>query len=432
MIKVSIASILIAMLLNINSYSQVEPREGASLDRIAAIVGDEIIMQSDVDGQLYYMLQYDKTIDVNDKTAKKKILESMIDQLLMVNKAKLDSIQVPDEEVNQRMELHLQSEVQRFGSEKRVEQVYGMSLPRIKNDIKEKIKQNLLVQSLVQSRFTDIKVSQKEVEEFYKEKADSLPVVPFAIELHHIVKKVKAGTDQKKEAYELAKRVRDSILAGGSFSDFAKRYSSDPGTVNSGGELGWFDKGKLFPEFEKAAFMLSTGELSMPIETPYGFHVIQTLEKKSDAINTRHILFKVGQADSDVEDAISALKDLKKRCESGESFETLAKEYSDDKETRGFGGFIGKLPQSDLPEPVKLLVDSLKEGGISEPLPYKNDPIEPSYHIVYIKKFITEHKANLKDDYKEIESIVIEFKKRQLYSDWLAQLRKDLYWEIKD
>ncbi|MBX3044473.1 MAG: peptidylprolyl isomerase [Candidatus Kapabacteria bacterium] len=414
------------------AFSQTVPREGASLDKIAAIVGDEIIMQSDIDGQLYFMSQYDKSIDVNDKNAKKKILESMIDNLLMVNRAKLDSIEVSAEEVNQRMELHLQSEVQRFGSEKRVEQVYGMSMPRIKNDIKEKIKQNLLVQNLVQIKFADIKVSQKEVEEFYDEKQDSLPVVPLAIELHHIVKKVKASSDQKKIAYDLAVKVRDSILSGGSFSDFAKNYSSDPGTVNSGGELGWFDKGKLFPEFEKAAFSLSTGELSMPVETPFGFHIIQTLEKRSDAINTRHILFKVGQSDTDVDDAIDKLKEIKQKVLNGESFESLAKQFSDDKETRGFGGLIGKLPISELPEPVKVLVDSLKEGGVSDPLPYKNDPTEPSYHIVYIKRFINEHKVNLKDDYREVELLAIEYKKRRLYSEWVDKLRQELYWEIKD
>ncbi len=432
MSKFSAVSIVLLLILCSSLLSQVQPREGSSLDRIAAIVGDEIIMQSDVDGQLYYMSQYDNTIDVNDKAAKSKILEGMIDQLLMVNKAKLDSVQISEDEVNQRMEVHLQSEVQRFGSEKRVEQVYGMSLPRIKNDIREKIKQNLLVTNLLQLKFVDIKSSQKEVEEFYESKQDSLPMLPPAIELYHIVKIVKANTDQKKNTYDLSRKVRDSILAGGSFADFAKRYSSDPGTVNSGGDLGWFEKGKLFPEFEKAAFNLSTGELSMPVETPYGFHIIQTLEKKPDAINTRHILFKIGQADSDVDEAINKLKEIKKRVEAGESFQTLAKELSDDKESRGFGGLIGKLPVSDLPEPVRLLVDSLKEGGVSDPLAYKNDPTEPSYHIVYVKKFIKEHKANLNDDYREIELMSIEYKKRRMYADWLVQLRKELYWEIKD
>ena len=428
----SVVIFLIFMLYCIGLKAQQETKEGSSLDRIAAIVGDEIIMQSDVDGQLYFMAQYDKTLDLNDISLKKKILEGMIDQLLMVNKAKLDSIIVSEEEINQRMEVHLQSEVQRFGSEKRVEQVYGMSITRIKNDIREKIKQNLLVQNLVQKKFLDIKVSQKEIDEFYKSNADSLPLIPPSVEMYHIVKKVKASLDQKKITYDIARKVRDSILEGGSFAEFAKKYSSDPGTANTGGDLGWFDKGKLFPEFEKAAFSLSTGELSMPVETPYGFHIIQTLEKRPDAINTRHILFKIGQSGDDTDNAVNALKDIKKRALAGESFEKLAQEFSEDKETRGFGGFIGKVPVKDLPETVTSLIDSLKEGGISDPVSYKNDPVEPSYHIVYIKKLIPEHKANLTDDYKEIEMMTIDYKKRVSYAQWLSQLRKELYWEVKD
>ncbi|MDX9789573.1 MAG: peptidylprolyl isomerase [Candidatus Kapabacteria bacterium] len=430
--KLSALTLLLLLCFSASYALQTEPREGASLDRVLAVVGDEIIMQSDVDGQLYFMTQYDPTIDVNDENAKKKILESMIDNLLLVNKAKLDSVTISEEEVNQRMEMHLQSEIQRFGSEKRVEQVYGMSLPRIKNDIKEKVRQNLLVMTLTQTKFADIKVTQKEVEEFFNSKKDSMPQLPPSIELYHIVKKVKPSVDQKKAAYDLAKLVRDSILSGGSFSDFAKRYSSDPGTAASGGDLGWFDKGKLFPEFEKAAFNLSTGEISMPVETPFGFHIIQTLDKKPDAINTKHILFKVEQADKDVLETINTLKQIKDRINKGESFEAMAKEYSDDKETKGFGGFIGKLPLSDLPENVKSLVDSIGEGGLSEPLPYKNDPVEPSYHLVFIKKIVPEHKANIQDDYKEIESMAVQYKQRKLYADWLVQLRKELYWEIKD
>ncbi len=416
----------------ISTFSQTEPKEGESLDKIVAIVGDEIIMKSDLDGQIYFLAQYDKSIDINDKELRKKVLDNMIDNLLLVNKAKLDSIIVSDDEISQRMEIHLQSEIQRFGSEKRVEQVYGMSMARIKNEIKDKIKQNLLVNQLIMQHFSDIKISQKEFDEFYSQKADSLPFIPAAVEMYHIVKKVKASNDQKKETYELAKLVRDSILHGGNFADYAKRYSADPGTQNSGGDLGWFDKGKLFPEYEKAAFALANNELSMPVETPFGFHIIQTLDKKSDAINTRHILFRIGQSNEDVENTINSLKEIKKRAMSSESFEQLAKELSDDKESKGFGGFIGKVSLSDIQGEVKTLIDSLGEGGISDPVLYKSDPADLSYHIVYIKRNIKEHKANPKDDYKEIELMAIEYKKRKLYSNWLEKLRKELYWEIKD
>jgi peptidyl-prolyl cis-trans isomerase SurA len=423
--------IMLLLLFVIMTQAQTPPQAGQSLEKIVAIVGEEIILQSDVDGQMMYMKQMDKSIDVNDPEMRKRILDGLIDQLLMVNKAIKDSVIINDEEVNQRLELHIQTEVRRFGSEKRVEQVYGMSIPRIKNEIKEKIKQNLLVQNLVAQKFADIKVTQKEVNEFFSSKKDSIPELPPMVEIYHIVKNVETSKDNKKQIYEFALKVRDSILSGGDFSSFAKKYSGDYGTAKEGGELGWFEKGKLFPEFEQAAFKLTTGELSLPVETPFGFHIIQTLEKKPDAVKTRHILFKFGETGDETSKALAFLDSIRKKVAASEPFDSLAHVFSDDKETKGFGGLLGKVTLEDIPENIRKTVEDLKVGETTEPLAYKKDATTNSYHIIYKKKFIQSHKPNLTDDYKEIETMAGEFKKRQLYSDWLLELRKELYWEIK-
>ncbi len=407
-----------------------QPKQGESLDRIVAIVGNDVVMKSDIDAQIATLLQYETNIDLNDKNLRKQILDGLIDQLLMVYKAKEDSIMVSDDEVNQRMELHLQTEIRRFGSERRVEQVYGMSIPRIKNEIREKIRQSLLVQNLLAVKFTEIKVSQKEVEDFFLQKADSLPELPAAYELYHIVKNVRSDEDAKKTAYELAMSIRDSLLRGANFADFAKRYSGDPGTANDGGELGWFERGKLFPEFERAAFRLAVNEISIPVETPFGFHIIQTLDKRTDAVKTRHILFKFSQSQEDKQKAIDFLNDIRKKVAEGEQFDELAKIYSDDRETRGFGGLLGKIPFGELPERMKNIVGQLNDGEISEPMLYVSDPTKESYHIVYRKKLHPTHRPNLKDDYSEIEQFAAEYKKRKLYADFLQKLRKEMHWEI--
>lgn len=415
---------------SIFNFGIAQPKSGESLDRIIAIVGEDVVMKSDIDGQIASLAQYDRKLDLNDKSLRKQILDGLIDQLLMVYKAKNDSIIVSDDEVNQRMELHLQTEVRRFGSERRVEQVYGMSIPRIKNEIKEKIRQSLLVQNLLAVKFSDIKVSQKEVQDFYRDKGDSIPEMPASYELYHIVKNVKSDDDTKKSAFEFAVKLRDSLLKGSDFAHFAKNYSGDPGTAQDGGELGWFERGKLFPEFEKAAFKLAVNEISLPIETPFGFHIIQTLDKRADAVKTRHILIKFAQSNEDKKRAIDFLNDLKNQVENGSDFEELAKLHSDDKDSRGFGGFLGKLPYEDLPDKLKTLVSTLPDGGVSEPMLYVSDPANESYHIIFKKKFHTVHKANLQDDYAEIETFAVEYKKRQLYADFLKKLRKEMHWEI--
>jgi peptidyl-prolyl cis-trans isomerase SurA len=419
--------VFLTLMMNV---ANAQPKAGESLDRIVAIVGDDVVMKSDIDGQIGALMQYDKNLDVNDKALRKQILDGLIDQFLMVYKAKQDSIVISDEEVTQRMEMHLQTEVRRFGSEQRVEQVYGMSIPRIKNEIKEKIRQSLLVQNLLSVKFSDVKVSQKEVQDFYANNSDSIPEMPAAYELYHIVKNVKSDDDTKKTSFEFAIKLRDSLLNGADFADFAKRYSGDPGTSQDGGELGWFERGKLFPEFEQAAFRLAVNEISLPIETPFGFHIIQTLDKRTDAVKTRHILLKFAQSTEDKQRAIDFLNDLKKKVESGSDFEELAKLHSDDKDSRGFGGFLGKLPYEDIPDKLRSIVTALPDGGLSEPMLYVSDPSKESYHIIYKKKFHVVHKANLKDDFNEIEQYAIESKKRKLYSEFLQNLRKDMHWEI--
>ncbi|MBE2188159.1 MAG: peptidylprolyl isomerase [Desulfobulbaceae bacterium] len=417
----------ISVMINI---AHTQPKAGESLDRIVAIVGEDVVMKSDIDGQIGALMQYDKNLDINDKTLRKQILDGLIDQFLMVYKAKQDSIVISDEEVTQRMEMHLQTEVRRFGSEQRVEQVYGMSIPRIKNEIKEKIRHSLLVQNLLSVKFSEVKVTQKEVQDFYNQNSDSIPEMPAAYELYHIVKNVKSDDDTKKASFDFAVKLRDSLLNGADFADFAKRYSGDPGTAEDGGELGWFERGKLFPEFEKAAFKLAVNEISLPIETPFGFHIIQTLDKRPEAVKTRHILLKFAQSNEDKQKAIDFLNDLKKKIEEGSDFEELAKLYSDDKETRGFGGFLGKLPYEDIPEKLRSIVTSLPDGALSEPMLYVSDPTKESYHIIYKKKFHVVHKANLNDDFNEIEQYAIESKKRKLYAEFLQNLRKVMHWEI--
>lgn len=408
------------------------PSSGESIDKIVAIVGEEVILKSDLDGQLFFMSQVDKSINMKDKETRNRVLDGLIDQLLLVSKAIKDSITVSDDEVNQRIELHIQSEARRFGSEKRVEQVYGMSIPRMKSEIRDKIRHNLLVQTLVSQRFADVKVTQKEIEDFYKQNKDSLPMLPPSIQLYHLVKKVDASNETKQNLYDLALKIRDSILAGGDFATFAKKYSGDPGTANDGGELGWFNKGKLFPEFENAAFKLIIGELSQPVETPFGFHLIQTIEKKPDAIKTRHILFKFGDSEEGSKKAVEFLETMRKSVTEGASFDSLAKRFSDDKDTRNFGGFLGNINSEELPENIKKILEGLKDGETSVPNIYKNEPNNKSYHILYKKKTLPSRYATMENDPKEIEMMATENKKRILYEDWLKELRKELYWEKID
>jgi len=421
-------SLLVALCLASSQLTMAQT--GDAMEKIVAVVGQEIILQSDVEGQVAMLKQRNPNPGVTDDQLREAVLDQLINQRLIMNAAIADTlVDVSEEEVTQRMEMQIGMLVQQFGSEKRIEDLYGMSMARIRRDFRDEIRKQLLVEKMRQKRFGDVQASRRDVEEFYKEYGDSIPNAPERVELYHIVNHVKPSEDQNREAYELALAIRDSIVNGGSFGEFARKYSGDPGSAASGGDLGFVKKGKFVPAFETAAFALEPNEISQPVESPFGWHVIQLIDKTADAINSRHILIKVGESDADRERARTQLEELRQRALEGEPFEDLARQYSDEKETKGFGGSMGDITMKDLPPSMKETLEAMKDGDISEPLPYAADPTKPGYHILYRKRTIPSHKPNLEDDYKALERMALFSKKQRLELEWVEELRKQLYWE---
>lgn len=421
--------ILVGVLLA--STCALRAQEGA-MERIVAIVGKEIILKSDVDGQIELLAQRNPSVKKTDPALRQQILDVLVNERLIVTKAIEDSVDVTDDEITQRMEMQIQALVQQFGSEQRIEQLYGMSMSRIRREFRDEIRKQLLAAKLRETMFAETKASRSDVESFYARYRDSLPKVPARVDIYHIVRYIKPSDEQKKEAYQLALRVRDSIIKGAAFADMAKRYSADPISAAAGGDLGRIDKGKLVPTFEAAAFGLQPDEISQPVETPFGYHVIQLIDKTSASVNCRHILFKVGQSDDDKKRTQDVLLDLKRRVEEGADFEALAREFSEEKETQGFGGSMGQLELTRLPEDMRGIVSTLKDGGVSEPLPYAADPTKPGYHIIWRKGVTSEHVPTLDSDYKMLEQMAVYDKRQRLEQDWIQQLRKTMYWEYRD
>lgn len=405
-------------------------KKGETLDKIVAIVGDEAITDSEVKGRMIFLMQQNPKLKIDDPQVYNDILNSIIDDKLILAKAKLDSITVSDEEIEQRWQLFLEQSIMQLGSEQRVEQVYGMSIARMKNEFKDDIRNKLLSNKLIERELFKVEVSQKEVEEFYNKYRDSIPTIPEGVAIYRIVKKVKPKSQKKEDIFRLALKVRDSILISGKFEEFARNYSEDASTRNDGGDLGWIQKGKFLPELEKVGFSLLVGEISLPVETPLGFHIIKVRDKKKDEILVSHILFKLGQGDEEKEYARKYLDSLKLQIKNLEEFKNFARKYSDDEETRGFGGFVGNLPWDAIPPTTKEALKEIKEGEITKVIPYETEINKQSYQIIYLEKIIPAHKANLDQDYQIIQQQALQFKKMRIYNQLVDNLRKTLYWEI--
>ena len=421
----SIVTIVLLSLLAVRGHAQ------DSMEGIVAIVGREIVLKSDVDGQMEIMAQRDPKVNRKDPVLRQAVLDQLINERLMMTKAIEDSVEVTEDEITQRMEYQLQSLIQQFGSEKRIEDMYGMSMARIRREFRDEIRKRLLVEKMQQKQFADIKATRADVEGFYERYRDSLPSIPERVDLYHIVKYVKPSAEKNKEAQSLALRIRDSVVKGGSFSEFARRHSADPISAANGGDLGTVEKGKFVPAFEAAAFALSPNEISAPVESPFGWHVIQLISKTSTTMTTRHILIRVSQSEEDRDSAKAKLVRMKKAVEAGDSFESIAREYSDERETQGFGGAMGQIELLRLPEDMRSAIAALADGSVSEPMPYAADPTKPGYHILYRKRLIPAHKPSVDDDYKQLEQMASFEKKQRLEQEWILKLRRELYWEVK-
>ena len=399
-----------------------------TLDRIIAVVDDELILESELTAQVEFFALNNR-VDPNTPGLREQVLESMVSEKLIVAKAIEDSITVTDEEVRQQLEAVLQQRIQQVGSEARLEELYGMPISRIRREFRDAMRKNLIAQRLQQERFGQATIGRHEVEEFYQIYKDSLPRVSEEVELAHIFRRPQASEDARTATRAKMQLLLDSIKAGADFSDIARRHSEDPGSATEGGDLGLVRRGLFVKEFESAVFSLSEGQMSGIIKTQFGLHVVQLLERRGDAVRARHILLKMERSQADDDSTIAFLGQLRQRAMEGEDFAELARKYSEDTETNLVGGQLGTFELENLDANLYDTVTPLKEGEISPPTRL---PVGTSYgyHIVSVKKRTPAHDMTLEQDYRKLESLALKYRQVRDYEEWISELKKDIYWHV--
>jgi len=401
------------------------------LDKIVAVVDNEIILQSEFDFRANVEAQQ-RNINPADTTFRRQVLNAMIEEKLLYAQAELDSITVTDEQVKQQLDYQINYFIQQYGSREKLEQVYGMPIEKLKRSLQDDTKKNLMAEMLKQKKFAQLEASRKEVEEFYDTFKDSLGVVAEKFKIGHIFLNPKTGERVKKIAREFAVSLLDSLKKGADFAKLAAKYSDDPGSAAHGGDLGSVKRGVFYPEFEAVAFSLAPNQISGIVESPVGFHIIQLLERRGESIHTRHILIKVKSDDESDLKAIEFLTEIRDSIVSGKNtFQYYARLYSDDKETAKFGGDLGTFEASQLDKPLLDIIYKLKEGDISFPKRLDVDKNVYGYHIVKLEKRIPQHKANLDIDFPELKKMTEYYKKQKLYVKWIDEIKGRIYWDVR-
>lgn len=409
---------------------------GFIVDKIIAKIDNYIVLKSEL--EMAYQGYLAEGHPASEET-KCQILNHLILNKLMVAKAEIDSVVVTDAEVDGNTEQRMQMILQNSGnSPEQLERAYGKSLEQIKLELRDQIREQLVAREMTAVITKDITITPSEVKRFFnKMPSDSLPFYSSDVEVGQIVRVAKVSNSQKEEAKRRLSELRDRLLKGESFSELAMKNSDDQSAQYNGGDLGYAGRGAMVPQFEAVAFKLKTGEISQPFESPFGFHIMQLIDRRGNEYHAQHILIFATPSTKDIADAEHYLDSLRdKIVKDSIKFEKAAKEYSDDTSTKGMGGFFTdgdggtKISLRDIDPVIYMNIDTMKVGNISQPLKYRTEDQKDAVRILYFRKKFAPHEANLKDDWSRIQSAALAEKKDKALDKWFGKARQDVFINI--
>ncbi len=399
-------------------------------DKVVAVVGDEVILQSELDASFdFYSAQFSVPDDKKTEL-RQEILEQMInDKLLLIEARKDTSISVSDEEVEAAVDQYVDELRQSMGNDEFEARLSkeGLTLEQLRERFRGRMRDQLYVQKLVDTRLRPkINVTPDEVRKFYDAKRDSMPESPTLIRLSHILETVKTSEDRWKETQERAQSVYEAILGGQNFETLALRFSDDRVTADMGGDLGYVTRNDLPDEIANVVFALEPGDVSPPLKGDFGYHIFKCEAKEGNASRLKHILVSVRPTSEDSAAARRRIEELLQEIRNGASFSALAAEYSDDPNSRPFGGDLGWIPLSELPEALRNAVDSMSVGEFKGPV-----LSEFGYHILRLDDRKESGIPTFEEVRDELTQLLYSRKLQEELDELLGRLREEVYVEIK-
>ena len=417
---------------NVKAQDEVK---GVVADEIIARVDDYIVLRSELESTYLEILSRGERISGNTKCA---VLKDLVTNKLLAAKAEIDSVIVEDGQVDQELNSRMALIINQIGSEEEIERYYNKTIAEFKKELFDDIKEQLVVRKMRQEILTEIEVSPEEVKDFYNSiPRDSLPYFSTQVKVSQIVKVPEIGQQQKDKTKEALLKIRERIKAGESFEILATLYSQDPGSAQNGGNLGFVGRGAFQPEFEAEVFKLKPGEVSMPVETEFGYHLIQLIERRGNLFNSRHILLQPEFSEDDTQLTIDFLDSLKEVAYSDSvTFEELAREHSDDKFTSSFGGYFTDAMGSEnvlveeLDPVVFFTIDTMDVGQISVPFESRTDDGKLAYKLIFYKEKIPPHLGNLEADYQRFRNYSLNRKQSIELGIWFEDAKGEVFINI--
>jgi len=401
------------------------------IDGVAAIVGENIILKSDV-SQVVGMTALQRGLDVSKDRAvleklQRDVLGSLIDQKVILEMAKLDSIEVAEKDVERALEQQIETFIMRAGTEEMAETMLGQSLNDFRREYWYDMRDRLITEQYQQQLIMSVNINRENVVSFFTSYKDSLPIFPVTMKIRHLLVKIKPSEKSRLDAEKKLITVRERILAGESFSALAEIYSADPGSKNNGGSLGYIRRNQMVKDFETIAFTQEINMLSDPVETSFGFHILETTEKSGEKIKVRHILISPAITEEDETNTYNYAMTLRDSSKSLASFKILVAKYSDDEPTKKIGGDLGWITPTNSPIPaITEVLGLLEKDECSRPV--KSDL---GYHLLWVEAVKPGGRPSLETHWVEIEEIALNHKRMDYFQEWVVAARTNFFIDIK-
>ncbi len=409
------------------------------VDQVVAVVGDNIILQSEIEEYMQQMRAQGFTMTEEMRC---ELLEDFLVQKLLVTQAEIDSVEISEADVEMEMNNRMQFFVRQIGSEQKLEDYFSKSIFEIREDLREPIREQMLTQRMQMKITENVRVTPSEVKEYYNSvHPDSIPMIPSKVEIRQIVK---YPTFTETEEFRVVQRLNDMrqrIISGeSSFSAMAAIYSHDEGTARRGGELGFVSRSDLDPEFADVVFSLKEDRISQVFQSGYGYHIAQVIDRRDERVNVRHILIQPEIDEREKEVARNFLDSISAAIASNSiSFREAAMKYSDDEKTNMSGGLMvnpqtgGAMFEIDQLNPdVYEAIKDLSVGEMSEPVEIREQRGRIAYKVFYLSRQTAPQKANLKDNYDVIKEMALEEKEQKVLMNWIGKRQEKTFIRIMD
>jgi|SRR5690625_19395 len=434
------SSTLLSLLLLLIVAGPVRAQSGGVVDEIVAVVGNDIVLRSEVDGIVYNIVQQGQAQYSDGLWL--EMLDQMVDQKVMAIVAERDTnITVTDSQVDQSIDGRIEQLQRQVGGVSEIERIYGKPIVQIRADLRRDFRSQLLAQQLQQQHMRSIRITPTEVRAwFHQFPTDSLPTVPESVRLSHIVRHPEITDAARDEAMEIISTIRESVVSGdATIEEMARQFSDDPGSAGRGGHYEGTRLSDLVAEFAAVAARSPVGEYSQIFESPFGLHFLRVNQRRGDVVDYNHVLIEFDRSKADPAPAIEFLQAVKDSIETYDlSFEVMARRHSEEQQTSMLGGRVVDLRTGERQLYLEMLgpdwrrtIQQLEVGEISEPTRVQLLTGQSSYHIVKLREHTAAHRLSLDTDYERIEQLALQEKQQRELQRWARSLRDQVHIKMR-